>query len=425
MIQKQQGAVGSGTILGAVARSFPALAHANFRYFWLGQCVSLIGTWMQSAGQAWLVLVLTNSAFKLGAIGAMQFTPILLFSLFAGVLIDRFPKRTILIWTQTISALLALALAVLVLTDQIQYWHLLILAGLLGTTNAIDVPTRQSFMVDLVGKEDLMNAVALNSSIFNLARIVGPALAGIMMQWLGAGWCFAINAVSFIPVIMGLFMIKVAAQASIPVHKGTFAEIGDGLRYIKAKPVLFWTLITVGVLNVFGMNTTVIIPVMARSSLGLGAAGYGWLVSSQGFGSLIGALLVAVRSRTGPAPTLIRAAAIGASSLLILLGFTHTLPWVMVLWAFFGFVMILCFTNSNSTMQMKSDDAFRGRVMSVYALVMGGTSPFGNLIAGAVISGFGVSAACVGMGSVSVLLLCIAMLAESRVGRRARVSVSQ
>lgn len=425
MRHRGQGPAEPGRLSRAFARSFPALTHANFRYFWFGQCISLIGTWMQTAGQSWLVLIITDSALKLGIVNAMQFTPILLFSLFAGVFIDRFSKKKIILWTQSISAVLALVLGVLVLTNRIQYWHLLILAGLLGTTNAIDNPARQAFMTELVGREDLMNAVALNSSIFNLARIVGPAIAGIMMDLLGAGWCFVLNAISFVPVIVGIFMIRpIAVNSGAIIHKGTLAEIGDGLRYIRMKAVLFWTLIVVCVMNMFAMNSNVFIPVMARDSLGLGAAGYGILLSAQGVGSLIGALLVAVTSRTGPAQTLIRTAAMGASALLVILGLTKTLPWTMALLVLFGFSMILCFTNANSTMQMESDDAFRGRVMSLYSLVLGGTSPFGNLITGALIGAFGVAAANIGMGAASVVLLFVALMVERRTTRRPQVAAT-
>ena len=187
---------------------FTALKHKNFRYYWIGMCVSLIGTWMQNIAQPWLAYTLTNSPFLLSLIGIVQFTPMLIFSLFAGVIIDKFSKKKILLFTQTASLVITLVLAILVWTGKIQYWHILIMATMLGIVNTIDMPSRQSIIIELVGKEDLMNAIALNSMVFNLARIVGPAIAGIVMGYAGIAVCFFANSISFAAVVVGLFFIK-------------------------------------------------------------------------------------------------------------------------------------------------------------------------------------------------------------------------
>src|SRR3989442_5946123 len=222
-------------------RAFLALRHRNFRLFWFGQLISLTGTWMQSIGQAWLVLQLTHSAILLGLVGALQFLPVLILSLFGGVLADRVPKRTVLLFTQSFATLQAVTLWILVATGEIRLWHVLILASLLGLTNSVDMPTRQAFVVEMVGREDLPNAIALNSSLFNMARILGPGLGGLIIAWLGVAPLFLLNALSFVPVIIGLFLIDnstlYAQVKRIPAEKdapgqGTLQSMREGLAYV-------------------------------------------------------------------------------------------------------------------------------------------------------------------------------------------------
>ena len=250
--------------------SFSSLKHRNFRLFWLGQCVSLIGTWMQNIGQSWLVLQLTHSPLKLSIVTMIQFLPMMLFSLYAGTLIDRFSKRKILIFTQISMLLLATALATLTYFNVVQYWHVLILALLLGIVNTIDMPTRQSFFVELVGKEDLMNAIALNSSIFNLARIIGPAIAGILIGLVGIAICFYLNALSFVAVIIGIWMIKVPAQVKSEHRFGSIKEINsdvaEGLRYINSKLIIKVPLLLLALLSLFVMNYNVLLPIFAETT---------------------------------------------------------------------------------------------------------------------------------------------------------------
>src|SRR3989440_3565788 len=233
------------TQVKGVLRAFLALRHRNFRLFWTGQLISLIGTWMQTTGQAWLVLELTHSALLLGLVGALQFLPVLILSLFGGVLADRVPKRKVLLFTQSFAMLQAAVLWTLVATGEVRLWHVLVLAALLGLTNSIDMPTRQAFVVEMVGREDLPNAIALNSSLFNLARIVGPGIGGLIIAWAGVAPLFLLNAISFIPVIGGLALIdlsklhahrKRVASENEAVRQSTMQSLREGLVYVARTP---------------------------------------------------------------------------------------------------------------------------------------------------------------------------------------------
>ena len=280
----------------------PALTHRNFRYFWIGQCISLIGTWMQTTGQSWLVLTLTNSPLKLGYVNALQFTPVLIFSLFAGALVDRHSKRKILLFTQTAFMILALILTVLAATGLVKFYHILILATLLGCVNTIDMPARQSFVVELVGKNHLMNGIALNSSIFNAARLLGPAVAGVMMYKFGFTVCFLLNAISFVPVIYGIYKIDVQGRPKVisGEKKEVLKDIWEGITYILKKPMLCRVLLLVAVVGIFALNYNVMIPPFAKIVLHQNEKGYGYLMSALGIGSLIGAFSTVIRSRKGP-----------------------------------------------------------------------------------------------------------------------------
>lgn len=401
---------------GWLTRNFPALTHRDFRYFWFGQMISLVGTWMQTASQAWLVLTLTDSPLKLGLVTAMQWLPVLVLSLFAGVFVDRFPKRTIVVITQAVSMLLAFALAAVVLTGRVQYWHIMLMATLLGVTKAIDNPARQSLMIELVGKDDLVNAVALNSTIVNGARIFGPALAGVMIGLVGTGWCFFINGISFIPVIWGLLQVRPRYTSRAKVRGRVLTEVIEGLRYIGSKPLLLRTAILAGMVNILAMNSNLLIPVFARGRLGLAATGYGFLMSAMGAGSVAGALLMALNSRRGARSYLLPIAALCNSVLLVIISQTRTPLTTAAVLVVLGLFNMLFSTNANSTMQLNADDQFRGRVMSVYFLVWGGTTPFGSLISGGIANHYGAPAAFLFGGVATALVVGITLL----VGRRAR-----
>lgn len=374
-----------------ITDSFPALEHRNFRLFWLGQMVSLIGTWMQNIGQGWLVLELTNSSFLLGLISAVQFLPMMLFSLFAGVIVDRFPKRKLILFTQSSFAVTSFILATLTALKVINYWEILILALINGFLNTIDVPARQSFIIDLVGKKDLMNAIALNSAVFNAARIIGPAIAGILIGKLGYAICFYLNSASFIAVIIGLILITV--EGVTPKLKDAktriIEDLKDGMTYIKNMPVILHTILMIAVLSTFSMNFNVLVPVFTKNVLHREATGYGLLMSAMGIGALIGALTLASISKRGVKPVYLFAGGIGLGLSQILIGIQNSYTLTAFLLALSGWFMVTFTSSANTTIQINSADEFRGRVMSVYSLVFGGVTPIGSMYAGTLSQRFG------------------------------------
>ena len=273
-----------------------AFQHRNYRLFFGGQAISLVGTWMQQVAQAWLVLELTHDPIWLGIVSAAQFIPVIILGLFAGVAADALPKRRVLIGTQTAMMVLAAILAVLVFTDVVEVWMILVLAFLLGIANAVDMPVRQAFSIELVGREDIGNAVALNSAMFNGARVIGPALAGLAIAAFGVGPAFAINAVSFLAVIIGLAPDGRARRSHVPNRiarpdsaRAVVRNLKEGLRYVRGTPIVLLAVTTVGVVATVGMNFNVLIPAFAQNDLQSGAAGYGFLMAASGVGSLLAA----------------------------------------------------------------------------------------------------------------------------------------
>jgi MFS family permease len=362
---------------------FRSLRHRNFRLFWSGQLVSLIGTWMQTVAQAWLVLELTNSSFKLGIVSALQFLPMLFLSFFTGPLIDYFDRRRTIIWTQVVLMVLAFILALLVWTETVRYWHIVVLATLLGVVNTIDMPARQTYLIELVGKEDLMNAIALNSSIFNAARAIGPAVAGLLISGLGIAFCFFVNGLSFLAVIAGLLMMKITtvSRRERPSYD-ILRDIAEAVKYIRDTPVVLTTISLVAVVSIFGTNFNVLVPVFARMELHRDAAAFGFLMSSFGVGALFGAASLAVLSRWEPKPGYMLGGGLGLSLFLLLIGFQKSYGLTAVLLALAGWSMVTFFGMANTTVQLNTEDRLRGRVMSIYTLAFGGLSPFGSLFAG-------------------------------------------
>ncbi|HHY25135.1 MAG TPA: MFS transporter [Desulfitobacterium dehalogenans] len=389
-------------------RVFPALSHSSFRWFWGGQIVSLIGTWTQNIGQAWLVLQLTNSPFLLGLVAAMQFVPTMLFSLQAGAWIDHLPKRKVLIATQTIMMILAFALAFLVGSGLLQYWMLLIMAFILGVSNTVDVPTRQSFIIELVGREHLANAIALNSAIFNAARLVGPAIAGVIMGVWGPMWCFLINGVSFIGVLgILIFAPSIPHQEKVAPKKETLGkDILNGLNYIRKTPSILMVIIMMGFLSTVAMNFNVLVPVLAKIDLQEGALGYGLLMSTLGFGALIGALTVVIKSAEGPQPLLLLVGAFGLGIFNVVVGLQNTYFLSAFFLAFLGWSMIVFSASANSLIQITVEGEYRGRVMSVYNLVFGGMVPIGSLYAGTLSDFWGAKVTFVISGIFTLLFMC-------------------
>jgi MFS family permease len=387
---------------------FIALRHKNFRYYWIGMCVSLIGTWMQNIAQPWLAYSLTKSPFLLSLVGALQFTPMLLFSLFAGVLIDKFSKKNILIFTQSASLLITLVLAILVWSGKVEYWHILVAATALGFVNTLDMPTRQSFVIELVGKEDLMNAIALNSTVFNIARIVGPALAGVVMAIAGVAACFYANSISFAAVIIGLLFIKpLVLRVSPKKDYKILDDIKDGIKYILKQRILFDTLVTTAIVGTFAMNFSVLVPVFAKVILKQQEAGFGFLMSFMGIGSFIGAMLIATLSSSGPKKFILNVVPIFIALLLIFTGFTNIYILTGLGLAATGLCFVSFSSTANSTIQLNTKDEYRGRVMSVYTLVFGGSTPIGNLYAGFITGHFNARIGFAACGGIIIILFII------------------
>lgn len=394
-----------------VNNNFHAITHKNYRYFWFGQCVSLIGTWTQSIGQSWLVLSLTGSPFLLGIVGTMQFLPITFFSLFAGVLTDKFSKKKILVFTQTISMLLAFILSALVFTHAVKYGYIIGLALCLGFCNTLDMPTRQAFIIEIVGKEDLMNAITLNSATFNLARIVGPAIGAMLMAYLGAGWCFLLNGFSFMAVIYGLFQIEAKNYVRKKnSEESILKEIKDGLKYIKNNVVLLETLMLISIMGVFVFNYNVLIPVFTKNVLHMAEKTYGMLMSALGVGSLIGALLMSFKSKVGPSKKLMLGSSIVIGIMLILTGSSNLYYFTALSLAITGIFNMFFSTTANTMLQINSKDEYRGRVMSVYTLVFAGSAPLGNLFSGFVAEKCGAGAVFIISGVLTVVLILLLMI---------------
>ena len=376
-------------VSNSITTTFRSLKYKNFRYFWIGQCISQIGTWMQRTAQVWLVYSLTNSPFLVGILGVCQFMPMMLFSLFAGVIVDRFPKKHILLVTQSLFMLQALIMTFLTFTGIVQYWHVFILSAFYGITKTIDTPARHSFFFELVGKEDIMNAVSLNSTIVNLAKIVGPAVSGAIMVASGPVICFFCNALSYLAVIGGILMIQVKPHVVRKAERNIFKEAIDGVRYIKKSEVLIINVMVMAIVCTFAMNNEVLVPVFANVALGRGASGYTILLSAAGAGAFIGAILMAFISKYGLRKNLLIIDALATAVLQIVMLFARQYFVCMVLLALVGFVNLVFMNTANSIFQINSSDEFRGRVMSVYSFLVEGSTPIGNFFAGTVMQHFG------------------------------------
>lgn len=399
-------------VSGKVRDLVPALTAPDFRRYWIAQLLSFTGTWMQVAAQAWLVLELTDSPFALGIIGSLQFAPMLFFSVLAGALVDRFPKRRLLMFTQSFLAFQAVLLGVLTLTGLVEYWHIAVLAFCLGLANTLDVPGRQAFVQELVQrKEFVMNAIALNSTVFNIARLLGPATAGILSTLIHIGWIFILNSLTFVPVIIVMSSFSVGrspAQAgAIPVLQ----SIAEGLRYVRHNPLLWRPLLLLLVLSIFSINFNVIVPVFAKEHLGVDVRGYGFLLSSLGAGAVVGAILMIYLSRFGPRREFVYTGAFGLSLFQALLPLARGLLPAAALLVLTGVCMMMFISTTNTRLQVNSDEVHRGRVMGLYTLVFGGATPIGNPIIGFISQHAGVATALVfggGTGFISTLLYATA-----------------
>ena len=387
---------------------FGALAHRNFRLFLFGQTVSLTGTWMQSIAQGWLVLQLTNSPFYVGLVSALGSIGVLLFTLYAGVVADRTDKRRVVIITQTLLMLQAFALAALVATGRVTVESVMGLAAFLGIVNAFDIPTRQSFLVEMVGKEDLMNAIALNSSVFNATRVFGPAVAGVLIGTVGMEWCFVLNGVSYLAVIGGLLAMRLTPHVPRPTQLTAWQGLREVLTYLGGDRRVSTLVVLTGMFSVFGFPFLVLMPVVARDVLHAGAAGYGALTAAVGVGALLGALGIAVLSQRIPKG---RTLVMGGTSFgfaLALFAASRSFTLSLLVLALAGCAMILNNALTNTLLQTLVPDELRGRVMGFYSFVFVGLAPLGALQAGVLAEHFGAPWAVGTGGLITALAMAIA-----------------
>jgi MFS family permease len=390
-----------------------ALRHRDFRLFWSGQLVSLIGTWMQSVGQAWLVLELTGSPFQLGLVTALQFTPILLLSPVGGALSDRFPKRRIILLTQAVMMAQAFVLAGLVWSGQVRYWHVAALAAIYGLGRAVDIPARQSYITDLVGRADLPNAVALNSLVFNGARIVGPAVAGLLIAGFGVALAFFLNGLSFVAVLAALLATRTPGTPDPAGRLGIRAGVWGALDYAARTPSTAFTLSLVVVVSVLVLNFNVVVPLIAKDVLHEGAHGFGLLMSSLGAGAVMAGIGLTLLRRGRPSPWFLAVSAAVLSAGTASLGLVGHFGAAAALLVALGCCQILFSTGCNTTLQLETPDALRGRVMGLYALANAGMTPFGSVLMGVLAERLGVRAACaLGGGSGLVVVIVLVLIAR-------------
>lgn len=392
---------------------YPALLHKNYRYYWFSQLVSLIGTWIQRMAQSWLVYTMTGSATKLGIVTALQFLPILMFSLFFGPVIDRYKKKHIIIYTQIVSMFLALLLAVLVFSGLVEYYQIALIAFALGVANALDMPSRQSYMIELVGRKDLLSAVGLNSAIFNLARILGPALSGVLMASINMGWCFLLNAISFLPVIYALYRIKDnSVKPIIDKTHSMIYEVKEGLRYIAANDRILTLMAILLITGIFSFNFQVLIPILSKETFLLKEQGFGALMATMGLGAFLGALSTSIRSKTLDGIYIVGVTSFLLAIILILIGLSDYLFVTVGLLFFSGLSSVWLATTANSTLQIEADTKFRGRVMSVHALVFAGSTPIGNFMSGFLAEKLGPQNCFIINGIAIIILLVVFKIAK-------------
>lgn len=338
---------------------------------------------MQTVAQAWLIYRLTGSAALLGVLGFVGQIPILLLSPLAGLVADRWPRRRVVISTQTSSMVLAFILAALTMTGHIRVWEIIVLATLLGIVNAFDVPARQSFLIEMVGREDLLNAIALNSSMFNGARIAGPAIAGILVAVVGEGWCFLLNGISYLAVIAGLFMMRIEKMTLVHDGGAPLEKLREGFRFARHTKPIRALLLLVAIVSFMALPYTVLMPIFAVQILHGGASAYGWLMGAVGAGAMFGALALAMRAQLRGLGKVVAYAATGLGASLVLFSASHWYWVSCAILAVSGFTMMMQFTATNTLIQAMVPDQLRGRVMSLYSMMFLGMSPIGSLLAGA------------------------------------------
>lgn len=383
--------------------TFRALRHRNFQLYLGGSLISMAGTWMQIIAQGWLVYDLSRSEVALGIVGFAAAIPALLISPWAGVVVDRVHKRNLLLITQTAAMLLALILAALTFTGVVQVWQIVLLAIGVGAVNAFDGPTRQAFVVEMVGRDDMPNAIALNSMTFNAARVVGPAFGGILLATVGAAWCFLLNGLSFLAVIVSLLLMRIAFDPAFKEGKSPFEQFKSGLRYVRGQRDLRGLLLLALVFSTFGISYSTVLPAFVDRVLHVGAQAFGWLTAFSGVGAVTGAFLVATFGDRGKRGLWLFVAAMSFPVVLTIFAFNENLPLALVLALLLGVGFMLQFTLINTLLQTRVADSMRGRVLSLYTLTFFGFAPFGNLAVGALAEATSLSVALISTAAVTLV----------------------
>ncbi len=379
-----------------------ALRHRNYRLFFGGQLVSLVGTWMQMVAQPWLVYRLTGSSLLLGSVGFASQIPVLLLAFIGGTVADRYDRRKVVIATQTAAMIQALILALLTLSGTVRIWHIFVLAAILGIVNAFDMPARQAFVVELVRKEDLLNAIALNSTLFNGARVLGPAVAGVLIAGIGEGWCFFGNSLSFLAVIGGLLLMRLDHGAPVASRSSGISELLEGFRFVRRAGSIRNVLMLLGLVSLVGMPYSVLMPIFADSILHGGSRGLGILMGSTGLGAVAGAIMLAARSSSRGLQKLIALASAGFGFSLILFSASRSF-WLSALFLVpVGFSFMLQMACTNTLIQLMVPDNLRGRVMAVHTTIFMGMAPFGSFLAGIIAENVGAPLA-VALGGICCL----------------------
>jgi len=366
----------------AATQTFSALRHRNFQLYFGGQLISNIGTWTQIIAQGWVVYQIGHSEVTLGLVAFASAIPTLLISPWGGVIVDRVSRRNLLMLTQAGSMLLAFALAVLTFTAVVKEWHVIVLAALLGVVNAFDAPARQAFVPEMVGKEDLPNAIALNSIMFNSARVLGPALAGLLLAIIGAAWCFTVNGISFLAVIVGLWLMKLPPHQAAHNPASPWRQLVSGVQYTARNRELSALIMLSLVFSIFGISYSTLLPAFVEKVLHQGAMAYGWVNAASGLGAVSGAFLLAHRVSNGRRGQLLVLTNIAFPLILIAFSFTSLFPLSLVLAYGLGLGFMVQFTTINTLLQTRVEDSFRGRVMGLYTITFFGFAPFGNLLIG-------------------------------------------
>jgi MFS family permease len=390
--------------------TFSALKHYNYRLWFGGQVVSLVGTWMQSTAQGYLIYQLTGSTTYLGLVGFVGGAPSLLFTLFGGVVADRLSRRKLLVITQISMLVLAFILAGLTFSNLVKPWHIIFLAFLLGVANAFDAPARTSFILELVSREDMTNAIALNSTMFNIGTVVGPSVAGLTYAAFGPGWCFTLNGISFIAVIVALLLMRIKLEPRPPRQTRALAELGEGIRYVLKNHMIISMIISVGIASIFGIGMMNLIPAWAKDVLHGDVTTNGWLISARGVGSLVSALMLAYWGSRKARGKLWMAGALIMPVMLFIFAFIRWLPLSLVTLVAVGWGFMMVTNNSQAIVQSLVSDNLRGRVMGVYTLVFFGSMPIGSLLAGVAAEKMGAPLTVMLAGVMLIIMAIVALL---------------